>query len=456
MKRSIISFLILLPNLLFGQKFYLEKEILLEEFPSSQYFFVESSFSRFGINVIGHDRELKLLAFKDDTTKLIYFPSKYYNSDLIFNGQYSYQMLWPHIYIKDEIKNKEKRKRIKSKSRKADAFPSFAFEDEANIYFIYYYNKEDRGEGHDHSFWLRINKSSKKMYSKSINLGTEIIFAPFNFNILTFNGSYFVVASILEHKLLLIDKDFNIKESIELNEIMATHNKQWFDSTFSADMIRFMMHKPKDLIDYAKASGLYNNTLLNRVMFLNDSLLLTVSAKNRYQHMAWQIINLNTRQIIANDSLNADHPLSPVLKSNARCYSNYLNQLVVINEEDVSDTSTSFIARIYRFTMAESINKDSLKKQSFWNPNNNCNIDNYDAVLLADDSFCKGCYSDMGVGEGVLVICKDQSTSLAKKHSRYKYIKKDWHINGGLVFVDDNTYQQLEQLMLRNTVQPTH
>ena len=110
---------------------------------------------------------------------------------------------------------------------------------------------------------------------------------------------------------------------------------------------------------------------------------------------------------------------------------------------------------MYSFNYNKPIAPDQISNFKLFNENlDSIDLRDYSGIVLADDYFCKGCYSDYGTGQGVLVIKSYSYKSKALLKADHAYTTRNWAISGDLGFVNRETYERLKVLIDTNTLYP--
>ena len=112
---------------------------------------------------------------------------------------------------------------------------------------------------------------------------------------------------------------------------------------------------------------------------------------------------------------------------------------------------TKYIAKTWNFSHQKSITKNMLTDSLSINSSI---LKLFSGIILADEYFCKGCFGSSGPGKGTLVISKQPDVNPdILEHVREKQ-KRQWKINGDLLYVSAYDYATLKQIISPNYLTP--
>lgn len=347
-------------------------------------------------------------------------------------------------------------KEIKKFKPKRHKSIEYSFQDNNYLYLISYYNRllEDKSKSHDLVYFYKLSKKSLRLVkSASFNIDKEIILAPFNHQLISFNQDYFLIADRIGHKLLKVSKDLKLCDTAFLNQPLGLSNWEAFNNTFPDENVKHYLHKPKMVIDHFSSSeDTKNLKTIFKTFFLNDSSLAVVYKEGIHPSYTFEleVLNINSQEIIyrRNIPFRGDE-LSPFAWTR-KIYTNNEGHFLTISLGQ-GMSAQQYTVKIWEFSNQKSVSTEILTRvlsadSSFIEP--------YSGVILADEYFCKGCYGSAGTGVGVLVISKAPDVNSDLRDVIQKKQKRDWKINGDLIFVDSSIYDELKTRLQLNYLTP--
>lgn len=353
-----------------------------------------------------------------------------------------------------------KKQRISKKvslSRKFRIVPWYTFQDRDHIYIVSYYNNNNRlGRGYDLVYLFKVSKRTKRVVLKrELDIGKEIILAPFNHQLVTFNKDKLYICSSISSKLLILDTKFNIVDSTYLDKTLMAENTQIFDRIFPDQNIPYYLFKPKDVIFHYTNSALNEVPAVYKILALNDSMLLVNYRMKPRELYRATLYNLRSKSVVKEDILPfSGHSFSSFCWT-TMIYPNDNGEFVQFELESPDDSTLYYHAKVYSYNGNEPVSVEYFKNVNFKKGiNGKENLSSFSGVILADDYFCKGCYSMFGTGEGVLVIKKQDFKNAAYFNMNHEYFLRNWNVTGDIWYVDDSTYKEIEKVMSKNVLYP--
>ena len=328
---------------------------------------------------------------------------------------------------------------------------TYAFTDENFAYFFCYYNNNLKGNrAWDYLYAIKYDPIKNRIVkSKTFDLGKDILLAPLSHQQLAYNQNGFFFVSSLGHELTVIDKDFKLLDSRYIDKELYNYNNNILDSIISDKAAPYYLHKPSDLIYHYSNSELKELVAMQKVLSLNDSTLLYVKRLSFRDQFELGLLSINDNSYAILDSFShSKHSFSP-LSWSRNVYSNLEYQFPLIHLARMPDSSYKYVIHVWKWYQNKSILSSSLPSiiQELFSSDAK-----YRAVLLASPTFCKACYNQMGVGEGVLVIKPIKNKELQKL--RRTQLKRYLNIKGELIFIDQGTYDALKQMLQPDIIYP--
>ena len=454
-----LLFILTLPIVSLGQGFILEDSKIIEVdydkvdaidvlySKNNSYFTIMSD----SIYLFNHSNK----GLNTQTLKINKKSSNFNESSLILFNDLAFYDSRDKIKFHDLKKNKTVRT-FKS-NKKYRQVTWYTFEDDLNIYAISYYNNNDRNKlGHDYVYFYKISKKRKKIIAKKeIDIGKDILLAPLNKQLISFDGTQFIIASSISTELRFFDKDFNETKTIILNDSLYVNNQKIFSKIIPDSNVYFYLYKPKDLLFHYNNSELKHLKIINKIISLNENTLL-ISYQLKFRELSKLILyDINTNSIIRSFNVPYSGSVFSNIGWSTKIFANEDNELILINDHNPNDTTLKYKSTIFSYNPNKLQDTGKLNQFNIYDINKNkISWSNYSGVVLADDYFCKGCYSDYGTGKGVLVIKKEKFISKAHTKANYHYYKRNWAISGELAFVDEKVYNQIKTLLNPNILYP--
>lgn len=444
-----------MPIITFGQGFILDTTILFNNIVVDEINKIDNIYDQNDFYILTNDGEVDI---KNIVSKESWNLGK---SDYISFGSIAVVKKTILYERNSKLVKKSNRKSIaflpKSLDRKNDILIKYAYQDEKYLYLFTYYNNNAETElGHDviHCFKI-LRKNRHIVLNKKIDIGKEIILAPFNQQIITFTGNRFLIASPVTTEITSIDKNLEITKKFHLDTTLSLANSVSFNKVFPDKNAGFYLYKPRDVIYHYNNSELIDLKVISKIIALNDSLVLVNYRLKHRDIYLIEIINVNSNKAIWEKQINhTGEELSPLCWTR-RAYFSSDDELCLISLYEPDDSTILYKAKIYSFNHNVKISKDIFSEYQLLSPEQvKVDLSLYSGVVLADEYFCKGCYSNYGTGEGVLVIKKYDFRSTARLNADYSYFMRNWAISGELCFVDSETYNHLKNKMSPNVLYP--
>lgn len=344
-------------------------------------------------------------------------------------------------------------KKIKRRRHKSIAY---SFQDDDFIYMISYYNRglKDKSKSHDLVYFYKLSKNGLKLVkSTSFDIGKEIILAPFNHQLISFNQEHFFIADRIGHRLFKVSKDLKVCDTLILNRSLGESNTKAFNVAFPDETVKTYLHQPKMVIEHFSLSE-YTKTLTTvfKTFFLDDSTLAIVYKNGVYPSHTFdlEILNSNSQNVILRRTIPyRGDDLSPFAWTQ-RIYATVANHYMTISLGR-GINAQRYVAKIWTFSNEKSISSTLLFETL---AGDSSIVKPYSGVILADHYFCKGCYGSAGPGVGVLVICKIPDVNLGLLDVIREKQKRQWKIKGDLIFVESSVYDSLSAKLQPNNLTP--
>lgn len=459
MMRFKFLILLTLPILSFGQGFILEKTFDLP-IDASSIDEIQPVHSLNGFNFVVLADSIYLMSLDSEKLKYQSIKTKVEPLDFNSNSAITYQDYFIYFYSGQLLFydiTKERTIKSLSLSKKYRQVPWYVFQDELYIYVISYYNNNDRNNlGHDFLYLHKISKRKKKrILSKELNIGPEIVLSPLNHQLVAFNQNKFYICSSVTSQIITLDKNFLPLDTTYIDTSLAAENFQVFDSLFPQNNISFYLFNPRDLIYHYTNSAMNEISSVTKLFALNDSILqVTIRLQHRELYKS-VLYNINSKSVLMESTIPFRNNKFSTFCWTRFIYPNNNQQFGIFNLDYASDTSAIYQGKIYSFNYNAPIKTNSLDDIKFYkSKDSKSKLTSFSGVILADDYFCKGCYSDYGSGDGVLVIKSYDFLNEARLNIDKKFLMRSWHITGDIWFVDSVTYQKLLEKFNPNILYP--
>lgn len=355
---------------------------------------------------------------------------------------------------------KGKLKKKKKVVRKKHISIEYSFQDDDYLYFINYYNRNThkKSPNHDLVGLYKWSKKSKKIIKTTkIDIGTEILLAPFNHQLISFNQNIFVICDRIGHKLITLNKDFEIMDTVYLNKKEGDLNWNKFKKTFGDSSILYYMHKPKDVMFHFSNSDNVNKIrTINKIMFLNDSIMCVSYKKGVHPNYTFfmELFNINSRKKIHSKEIPKTGSFYSPLTWTTRIYPNTDGQFLTISSSKI-DGELKYKVIVSEYSENRLLDTNELKLYDILDYNfARHKVGNFSGIILSDEYYCKGCFGSYGSGENVLVIKSFDEINKENLNIKYESIKKLFHVNGEIGFVERDTYNKLKALLHPNILYP--
>ncbi len=457
--RKLLSLLISLPILTYGQGFYKVSQSYISTVKPDEVNELDLTYSDDEISYYLENENHNVLSLNKDGFQKINIEDDLIFPSMLKDGNTMYSLRKPFIskyILKDSIFVKKKTIRLPKSFVHRGFIPTASFQDDNYLYFICYYNKNQITNNHDNSYWLKIDKKKFKIVeAKELFVGKEILLAPLNMQLLAFNQKHFILSSPLKHELYLIDKDFNAFDTIQLNKKLALQNIAKLDSVFPNSTLYYYSDKAKEVIDRSIKSGLISSGILYKTAFINDSLLaLCVSVRHRDRYKL-QVYNLNSKTLFWETEFNFRDSVFGSFAYTTKLYFIDQSKFASMRTVAINDSTESYLFTLYGFTPEKPINRDELLQFQILNKNlHPIDLTSYKAIIIADYTYCKACYLDFGLGEEVLLIYQEDILERPRLNTSYNNLKRNWNVQGEIGFVDKATLEAMLRQMKRNTILP--
>lgn len=460
MKHVIIFIIGIMPILTYGQSFYLVESYPLQDYEPYRIHKYALPFEEFEHHMV--------FEYKDST--ILWNPlTDTYHKRKGKLDEMNASLKEGRLYIlKDDrtylFKTKGRRllpvlgRAIPNKYRKRYITVNQSFYDSEFIYHIAFYNNFNASNGHDHMYVFKC-KNTKVFQVEDYDLGKEVLLGPWGFQNATLYEDKIVVASAIKNELYLISTDdLKVQDTILIDPLIKEENITSLDQAFPDKTVSYFMHKPKDAIDQALKFGVLDRPLIRKLVMLNDSLLIiTRGVKDGVEHEVI-IFNMKSRQQSSSKTYGfKGNGVWSHLAYSDRIYVNALGQLKMVSEIDITDTSTCFLYSVYAYTMEPELDLDLHFQDSLrYHDQRIVELNKFKAVILADESFCSGCYDKLGIGRELLVIKATRAATSAALFEEYKRYKHSWKINGDLLLVSPEEFEAMVKNNKVNVPLPIH
>ena len=276
-------------------------------------------------------------------------PSDFNESSLILYDDFAFYDFGNKV----KFHNLKKNKNIKSfrLNRKYSQVAWYTFEDDLNIYAISYYNNNARNKlGHDYVYFYKISKKRKKIIAKKeVDIGKDILLAPLNKQLISFDGTQFIIASSISTELRFFDKDFNETKSIILNDSLYIINQKIFNKIIPDSNVYFYLYKPKDLLFHHENSELKDLKIINKIISLNQKTIL-ISYQLKYRELFKLVLyDINADSIVRSFNVPYSGSVFSNISWTTKIFANEDNELILINDYSPNDTTLKYESTILSY-----------------------------------------------------------------------------------------------------------
>lgn len=396
-----------------------------------------------GGNFIISSKGSSFLAIKKDQYKLKRIAIEN-DEDIIppSTSAYNNLMGW-NLNQKYWIFDLEEEKYVKSfkHDRKNNALINYSFQDYNYIYLINYYpNDVNKKKGYDFVKIYKYSKSKQKIVSKTtLDIGPEVFLSSMGYQLATYDGQYFYVATTLSGRVYKINKKLKVVKEFIVNKELYQENKEFIDSFFSNEKIATYQFAPKRVITAFRSQIDSSGRVLNKIIPADDgNLILSYTNPKtlaveifKYYEIRDKLKKVNT------DTLNVD----PFYFTRHIETNNY-NEMQAVYFK-ASSSGNYYV--ILNYVVIEET--DQATKESLQIPDNIDLFNSNGFILLSPDYYCAGCYSNIRMNN---IIYFAPISWLKGNSETIKYLKKkhaqDFNVKGTLIYLDDENWSRLIEM----------